>query len=920
MARFTGIAGTSGGNGSALNFVQNKVAQPVSVTGYPTTIAAVTITTTGKPVQISLTGEGSNAQAGSWVRLNIFRDGTAVGNTIQIEASAVSENVPYAINVIDEVDSGQYVYEAIITSMSAGNWSFGEVTGPIMNAVELTGFKGDTGAQGPQGEPGAQGEAGTDATGGLVYLGDYVSGNGYVADIAVVRGSDNNLYIAKQSGGLLSPIANPGQWDMFSDNSSSGTGPDLVIPFVMKDENGNDLLGFEKGGTGVTRINALQDDLALRSSNDIILYPGDDGPGSVYIGWGDATYTPDATNRVATIADVQAATGLGDFAFTAGTATVNENETLKITANDSDEVRAQLVLDPNNAIVKLEAFTNQNSNTFYSSNPDWDSSTWVTDGGNGSIITFVNAPNIINFMSTQFNLLNNVKISVNGGTSGTWNGGSYGSSDITIYIDGVLPPEDTTINDFSFLYNEVSLIEINQDNGEINIQTQSGNDINISAGDDMYITAQEDDLFLRANDDIRFISRYNDPNFSEQQWRMNSEGQFEFPGSGYIENVIDGSGDGYGNDTFKIVPDDDLVSGNGSDQYLIIDPTSPNHIHIRAGGTQDESQAYLILGGERTNVQVSDQDGNVRISSKQPDITYSLQNLNPESSNLLIVEGEFADIDWNWFVQYNGTKYGLNGYYTQNGQTFITQYDIPFETGGYYLFGYTRGENNWNFSSNGTLYGPEEGNAIVVPHIVGEPGNNIFNVIADQNLVLKNGEGYGAYLDNSNDGLNQIATIGDLNESIANANGNLLQSVRWTPNFTATGLTFTGSGATHPTYNSHYVKQGQLVSFWIAVDCSTVTSFGTGQLNLELPFAPLAGTMNHFSGWVFVDETANPDMAGHIIVNADHLPNTQTLDLHYIKQQGGANSPVMEAMLMQNTPVVLTTATNIYINGTYIAQ
>lgn len=145
------------------------------------------------------------------------------------------------------------------------------------------------------------------------------------------------------------------------------------------------------------------------------------------------------------------------------------------------------------------------------------------------------------------------------------------------------------------------------------------------------------------------------------------------------------------------------------------------------------------------------------------------------------------------------------------------------------------------------------------------------------------------------------------------------QSVRWTPNFTATGLTFTGSGATHPTYNSHYVKQGQLVSFWIAVDCSTVTNFGTGQLNLELPFAPLAGTMNHFSGWVFVDETANPDLAGHIIVNADHLPNTQTLDLHYIKQQGGANSPVMEAMLKQNTPVVLTTNTNIYVNGTYIS-
>lgn len=226
---------------------------------------------------------------------------------------------------------------------------------------------------------------------------------------------------------------------------------------------------------------------------------------------------------------------LGDFVFTAGTATVNENEILNITANDSDEVRAQLVLDPNNGIVKLEAFTNQNSNTFYASNPDWDSSTWVTDGGNGSIITFVNAPNIINFMSTDFNALNNVKISVNGGTAGTWNGGSYGPSDITIYIDGVLPPEDTTINDFSFLYNEVSSIEIDQDNGEININAQLGNNINISAGDDLTLSAAQDDVRIWANDDIRFTSNWNN-NGDEHYWTMNSEGGLEFPGSGNISN------------------------------------------------------------------------------------------------------------------------------------------------------------------------------------------------------------------------------------------------------------------------------------------------------------------------------------------------------------------------------------------------
>lgn len=84
---------------------------------------------------------------------------------------------------------------------------------------------------------------------------------------------------------------------------------DLTLPTSIKDADGNDLIVFEKGNTGVARIHAVQDDLALRSANDIILYPGDDGPGHVYVNWGDATYTPDSPNRVATMGDVDEATG-----------------------------------------------------------------------------------------------------------------------------------------------------------------------------------------------------------------------------------------------------------------------------------------------------------------------------------------------------------------------------------------------------------------------------------------------------------------------------------------------------------------------------------------------------------------------------------------------------------------------------------
>jgi hypothetical protein len=76
------------------------------------------------------------------------------------------------------------------------------------------------------------------------------------------------------------------------------------------------------------------------------------------------------------------------------------------------------------------------------------------------------------------------------------------------------------------------------------------------------------------------------------------------------------SGDGEGYDTIKLVPDEELRR-NGSDQYLVIDPTGgePNHIHIRAGGTIDSSSTDLFLGGEQNNVRVSDTNDRVSITA-----------------------------------------------------------------------------------------------------------------------------------------------------------------------------------------------------------------------------------------------------------------------------------------------------------------
>ena len=143
-------------------------------------------------------------------------------------------------------------------------------------------------------------------------------------------------------------------------------------------------------------------------------------------------------------------------------------------------------------------------------------------------------------------------------------------------------------------------------------------------------------------------------------------------------------------------------------------------------------------------------------------------------------------------------------------------------------------------------------------------------------------------------------------------------STRYSPIFQATGMTFTGSGTTYPTYNSYYIKAGLLVSFVIEIDFTTVTNFGTGQYKVALPFAPAFG-YNHFSGWIWADPDISPDTGtGHTILNADTAGITTVLDLHYLKQSGGANSPIREGLWIQGTPVALTTISKAYINGTYI--
>jgi len=154
----------------------------------------------------------------------------------------------------------------------------------------------------------------------------------------------------------------------------------LSVPLNIADADGNNLLRFEKGGTGVTRIHALQDDLALRSARDIILYPGDDGPGHVYINWGDATISPNATNRVATIGDINDTPKTYTASNEESYGTYQANGFVEVTSNASTGFTAQ-VYSPDGTynVTSTTLLVDQTANDLLNTYPSWREITIIDD-------------------------------------------------------------------------------------------------------------------------------------------------------------------------------------------------------------------------------------------------------------------------------------------------------------------------------------------------------------------------------------------------------------------------------------------------------------------------------------------------------------------------------------------------------------
>ena len=222
-------------------------------------------------------------------------------------------------------------------------------------------------------------------------------------------------------------------------------------------------------------------------------------------------------------------------------------------------------------------------------------------------------------------------------------------------------------------------------------------------------------------------------------YRFNNQGEIELPANGRISNVPNSSGDGNNYSTFEIVPDQSRYE---SDQYLIIDPTAPNHIHIRAGGQIDSANAHLILGGERTHVLVNDGGRDVTISTATTQDFNSYQNLNEVASSDFITSMP-AVIDAGYNVNVDGTDYLVDSVAVDTpteGLITVTVTGATFTPEQVYTFTGDNGfNNNWYFSSNGYFYGPGSGEGNLKISGIDGGATGSFTTVDGKSVTVTNG-------------------------------------------------------------------------------------------------------------------------------------------------------------------------------------
>ena len=556
---------------------------------------------------------------------------------------------------------------------------------------------------------------GADGSGGIVYLGNYISGNGYVADLAVVRGSDNNLYIAKSSGGLGDPVGNTAEWDIFSENTTGGGGSADIADFVF------------------TNVDAYNSSMTITGDKEMTIESGAD-------------------------------------------------------------------------------------------------------------------------------------------------------SDLNV---------------------------------------RAGDQVWITAGNDVILQA-DDTVQVRSLDGVEILSNYVDMGDAEHRWQFTQGAELILPGGGVIINAPESSSDGGFLSTLSIVPD----ASNETNQYVVLDPTGPNHIHIRAGGPIDESSAELILGGERNNVIVSDSYKSVGITTAAI-IQNVFVNAHEANSEDLIVP-ETSDILIGDNIIIAGIGHPVT-YFSPDpnntGFSIVRATGVGFVAGESYTFVREEPyENVWQFGSDGTFQGPAMGGVKVLGLL--NAGNNDLGLYAnDADIVLQANSGavniVAPEVNFTSNAVPSSVNINTYSGAVINSSRTstyapedkvvaTLGDIGVETEFIVAGGT-TGDqpefdGA--PLFTGSYIRNaGGLVHFRIDVNMDNITDFGMGQYYVDLPFP--AKYNYHFRDACLHDNSGTARqyaLSGHVYATQSRVT------LWFTATSG------QDEAFDHNSPALLTVADNFHIAGTYIMQ
>jgi hypothetical protein len=156
----------------------------------------------------------------------------------------------------------------------------------------------------------------------------------------------------------------------------------------------------------------------------------------------------------------------------------------------------------------------------------------------------------------------------------------------------------------------------------------------------------------------------------------------------------------------------------------------------------------------------------------------------------------------------------------------------------------------------------------------------------------------GALYKDSYEELDRYTTVTDLglDTTFAIAGGTL-----------GTQPTFTGA----PLFTGSYVKTGPMVHFRIDVDFDNITSFGTGQYYLDLPFP--AKYNYEFTAGCLHDISATRDypITGHIYAGESRM---------LLKSMDASGNTTYAVPFTATAPTTLNVADNFHVSGDYIAD